>query len=616
MSVSATMSRPAADRDSASDTPSTATPRRDRSSGVAWLPLALGASPTVVRCCGGMPCDCDHDEDERTATVVRGHSAPGGRASDGVPLSVARTLQSPGRPLDPALREEMSGLLGRDLPPVRVHTDAAAGRSAADIGALAYAAGPHVVFGADQYRPGTAAGRRLLAHELAHVAQQPAAASTALVLGSPDAPAEAEAATVADRVTRGAPAAATANPAAGAGVVRRQPAPASGGAAPHVTISCEGMTISFVSELGAESYPLTSCDIPPNEYTATVNVTGQDLELDFGESAAEGTRFTFSYTVAPGQRDPTQLFSVNGQEVSVSVDGAPTADGDDADLTSHVDEELARELAAIDAGMEPGAVPSVPTIPPGAVALSSVVSPDAEYAFAVTPGFIASSGYSVPQGLLAEQALAAQAETIVAAQGVTTVTTTVVEGETLAQGLIATGETILAVEAGGAGEGEFVAGPPGWVVGAIVLAVAGAAIGVGYLLLRPSATTTTTVPVPVPTTTTTTTARRWPNQTCENSVLDDLEIWMHGICDRIPGASCSPSRSPKMLARIPCSQIRLRIQAIRACLAARQHVQNECFGGVPDARHEIPMNELTNALNNCLALELVNCAPGHPMADL
>src|SRR5262249_44442158 len=37
---------------------------------------------------------------------------------------------------------------------------------------LAYTVGPHVVFGADQYSPGTSTGRRLLAHELAHVVQQ------------------------------------------------------------------------------------------------------------------------------------------------------------------------------------------------------------------------------------------------------------------------------------------------------------------------------------------------------------------------------------------------------------------------------------------------------------
>jgi Domain of unknown function (DUF4157) len=55
---------------------------------------------------------------------------------------------------------------------VRVHADSQAAEMAAGQEALAYTAGSHVVFGAGQYAPGTTAGNRLLAHELAHVAQQ------------------------------------------------------------------------------------------------------------------------------------------------------------------------------------------------------------------------------------------------------------------------------------------------------------------------------------------------------------------------------------------------------------------------------------------------------------
>lgn len=53
-----------------------------------------------------------------------------------------------------------------------MHTDAAAGRSADAVNAAAYTAGRHLVFGPDRYRPASPAGRRLLAHELAHVVQQ------------------------------------------------------------------------------------------------------------------------------------------------------------------------------------------------------------------------------------------------------------------------------------------------------------------------------------------------------------------------------------------------------------------------------------------------------------
>jgi hypothetical protein len=549
-----------------------------------------------------------------------GHSAGGGRAAGAVPASVATALDGPGHPLEPSIRHEMSSLLGRDLAPVRVHTGPLASRSAADIGALAYAAGPHVVFGAGQYQPSTAPGRRLLAHELAHVAQQPVASRSGLVLGSPDSHAEVEAERFAESAAGAAGYSLKARGTAEPGIVQRQEASAAPAAgAPYIVISCSDMTISFFTPVGAESYILTACDIPADEYTATVNVTGNDLSLDFGESAEEGVRFAFSYTVAPGQRDPTQLFTVNGQQVSVEVE-AVMAPGDGGELTSHVDEELVAELARLDAGGPGELATAAPAIPPGAVPLSSVVSPDAMYAFAPTAGFVSTTGYSAPPAVLAGEAAAAEAaRSLVAARGLTAAATTTVRGATLARGLIAGGETILAVEAGGAAEFEVVAGPPGWVVGVIVLAVAGAAIGVGYLLLRPSAATRTE-PAATPTATPATptaAARRWPNQTCENDVLDGLQAAMHAICDTIPGVSCSPSKTnPKVLARTPCSQIRVRIQAIRACMAARQLIQDQCFGGVPDARHEKPMNELANALNHCIALEAVNCAEGHPMANL
>lgn len=59
-----------------------------------------------------------------------------------------------------------------DLSDVRIHTDAAAAASAAAIHARAYTAGRHIVFAPGAYQPGSAGGRRLLAHEIAHVIQQ------------------------------------------------------------------------------------------------------------------------------------------------------------------------------------------------------------------------------------------------------------------------------------------------------------------------------------------------------------------------------------------------------------------------------------------------------------
>jgi hypothetical protein len=383
--------------------------------------------------------------------------------------------------------------------------------------------------------------------------------------------------------------------------------PASGGS-PHVVVHCDEMRISFSTPIGEESYPLTLCDMPSGDYTAAANVTGSNLTLDFGTSAPEGVRFEFSYAVAPGQRDPTQLFTVNGERVSVEVVGGAGEAAEE--LVSRVDTELARELARIDA-TRPGSVVEVPA---NARPLESVMRSDATYGLAVTAGFVSTTGYTVPPAVAAEGAAAA--EGLLAARGLAAAGSTVAEGATVARSLIAGGQAILAIEAAGAGEAELAAGPPGWVVGAVVLLAAGAAIGIGYLLLRPEATAgprpaTTAAP------TTATATRRHPNQTCENDVLDRLQAEMHRICDAIPGESCSPSKvSPKRLARRPCSQIRLRIAALRACMAARQRIQDECFGGIPDQTHIDAMNMIQNALTACLALEAVNCAPGHPMAGL
>ena len=77
-----------------------------------------------------------------------------------------------GAPLDAGVRARYEAGLGRNLADVRVHTHGPAAESARSLNADAYTLGRDVVFGEGRYRPGTAAGERLLAHELAHVAQQ------------------------------------------------------------------------------------------------------------------------------------------------------------------------------------------------------------------------------------------------------------------------------------------------------------------------------------------------------------------------------------------------------------------------------------------------------------
>lgn len=88
----------------------------------------------------------------------------------GAPSAVSQT--SGGQPLTESVRREFGLRIGCDFSRVRIHADAAAADSARALHARAYTIGHNVVFGAGEYSPHTASGRRLLAHELAHVVQQ------------------------------------------------------------------------------------------------------------------------------------------------------------------------------------------------------------------------------------------------------------------------------------------------------------------------------------------------------------------------------------------------------------------------------------------------------------
>lgn len=91
-----------------------------------------------------------------------------------VPPIVHEVLRSSGQPLEADTRAFMESRFGHDFSHVRVHADANAAESARAVNALAYTVGRNVVFGARQYAPGTAGGKRLLAHELTHTVQQSA----------------------------------------------------------------------------------------------------------------------------------------------------------------------------------------------------------------------------------------------------------------------------------------------------------------------------------------------------------------------------------------------------------------------------------------------------------
>ncbi|MFO0699076.1 MAG: DUF4157 domain-containing protein [Nitrospira sp.] len=91
---------------------------------------------------------------------------------DTAPASVERVLASPGRPLEPTLRQDMEQRFGHDFSRIRVHTGADAEQSVRDVSAYAYTVGHNIVFGAGRFESRTSQGQQLLAHELTHVVQQ------------------------------------------------------------------------------------------------------------------------------------------------------------------------------------------------------------------------------------------------------------------------------------------------------------------------------------------------------------------------------------------------------------------------------------------------------------
>jgi hypothetical protein len=142
-------------------------------------------------------------EADRVAAGILGTPVPGGRSPDVARRSpgrisraanlsegARRTLAPPrddnratlrlgaGAGLPLGERAIFEPRFGVSLANVRIHT----GRSAADasdaLGARAFTTGRDIAFGAGEYRPGSAVGRHLLAHELTHIVQQASGAGS------------------------------------------------------------------------------------------------------------------------------------------------------------------------------------------------------------------------------------------------------------------------------------------------------------------------------------------------------------------------------------------------------------------------------------------------------
>ena len=100
------------------------------------------------------------------ASAQRASQSMGHRAAS-LPVQAFRDYSS-GKPMPGPVRQRMESAFGTRFADVRVHVDDAA----PSLGAVAYTRGSEIHFSPGRYNPASAAGERVLGHELAHVVQQ------------------------------------------------------------------------------------------------------------------------------------------------------------------------------------------------------------------------------------------------------------------------------------------------------------------------------------------------------------------------------------------------------------------------------------------------------------
>jgi Domain of unknown function (DUF4157) len=255
-----------------------------------------------------------------------GHGEGGPDADRPVGKATLTEALGAGDSLPDQPRAQFEATLGRDLAHVRVHTDDNAARYASRLGARAFAVGGDIAFAKGEYDPHSREGRHLLAHEVAHTAQQrgaapegepaaaqqrgaapegePAAAQqgdVGLATTQPGDAAEANADTAATAMMAGQPAEVSAQPIAIARKTQSEPRapaePASGsggsGGAPAGS-SAAGTPGAGAGDAEDEIGELTAERIgqEPNEETVAPVVPPHDLEGGKRELAGQGQQLS------------------------------------------------------------------------------------------------------------------------------------------------------------------------------------------------------------------------------------------------------------------------------------------------------------------------------------
>jgi hypothetical protein len=132
-------------------------------------PLALTVTPLIQR----QPVDIFEIEEDEEKDVLRAKNIHG-QSSEVTPQMETRvsTFRGGGQLLPWSTRAFFEPRFGCDFSQVRIHTGTQADQAARALNAYAFTVGRDIVFKAGHYAPDELAGRRLLAHELAHTIQQ------------------------------------------------------------------------------------------------------------------------------------------------------------------------------------------------------------------------------------------------------------------------------------------------------------------------------------------------------------------------------------------------------------------------------------------------------------
>lgn len=116
---------------------------------------------------------CGHGEVRRAADTASGAEVglAGGELSDGLSARI-EGKRGRGSGLPDGVRQRLESGFGSSLSDVRIHTDGEAASLNRAVSARAFTTGKDIFFGAGEFRPDTAEGAHVLAHEVAHTQQQ------------------------------------------------------------------------------------------------------------------------------------------------------------------------------------------------------------------------------------------------------------------------------------------------------------------------------------------------------------------------------------------------------------------------------------------------------------